>query len=101
MTPVRVRHRVTGEEFEKLYDIGAEISVRDKYGERRLFHKDVLEEITPVEERELVNSAQIYIDVYGVLRVYFPKVKEHFPYPHHDLRFIDLDGRTVLQRRKV
>ena len=44
---MNIRHKTTGEEFELIDNCGRERTVYDANGERRLFKKDVLEEITP------------------------------------------------------
>jgi hypothetical protein len=99
---MKLRHKETGEEFhaqhEKQWDDGSfQIPVWDRHGEYRLFKREVLEPVPVQEEWETVNGNQSYIS-YGVIHVIIRG--KSVGYPHPDLRFAEIDGVTVLQRRK-
>jgi hypothetical protein len=97
---MKLRHKETGEEFNERdwTRNDPEVEVWDAHGELRLFKREVLEPVPVKEEWENVPDKHIHIYASILHAVTRSGMKA---YPHPDLRFHEINGVTVLQRRKA
>ena len=95
---MNIRHRTTGEEFELIDKYGQEWTVYDAKGERRLFKKDKLVEITPDPQWVDVTSAcDVYIGAtYSSSEQYIHPRHDGYAITHTDYRLRKVQGVDVL-----
>jgi hypothetical protein len=74
--------------------------VIDKHGEVRTFQWEVLEPVSVEEEWETVSEDDVFSFIGGRLNFFMSRQRKWVTYPHPDLRFHEINGVTVLQRRK-
>jgi hypothetical protein len=98
---MKLRHKVTGEEFESddLSRVGDHVVfVWDKLGFRHAVKREVLEFVPVVEEWVNIENSDHVLVSNGVLCIFLRS--SWVSYPHPDLRFTEINGVMVLQRRK-